>query len=314
MARTHTTKKRTKKKPRTRSGGGAGTESESGAWRAEDWYDHPLWYDIVHSPGTTAEVDGLERIEKRFCLPRPEGGRAGRKRVWLEPACGSGRYLRVAAARGRAVVGLDLNPRMIAFARAMMEQRRLKADLRVGDMTKVPVLGPEVAPAGGGGADFAFCLINSVRHLPTDAAMLAHLRSMFRAVRPGGVYCVGLGLTHYGAEFASEEVFSGSRSGTKVVQLAQFIPPEPGSRFEPIVNHLMVTKGKKEEHLDNTYRLRCYSGAQWAALLARTDWEMAGVVDEEGEDAVMLGGHMWKQPTVSAYGIFVLRRPLKKPS
>lgn len=204
------------------------------------------------------------------------------------------------------MVGLDLNPRMITFARAMVEQRRLNAHLSVGDMTQVPTPDPSIAPCG---ADFAFCLINSVRHLPTDAAMLAHLRSMFRAVRPGGVYCVGMGLTHYGAEFASEEVFSGSRAGVKVVQLAQFIPPEPGSRFEPIVNHLMVTTGKREEHLDNSYRLRCYSGAQWAAVLARTDWEVAGVVDEEGNDAVMLDGDMWKQPSVSAYGIFVLRRP-----
>lgn len=276
-----------------------------------DWYDHPLWYDIVHWPGTHAEVDGLEAIEQRFCLPSPTKPPRRHKRLWLEPACGSARYLRVAAARGRNVIGLDLNPRMIDYARAEFRKRNLKGDLRVGDMTRIEPPPRELAPQGAGGADFAFCLINSIRHLPTDAAMLAHLRSMYAALRPGGIYAVGLGLTHYNAEFASEEIFKATRKGKKVVQLAQFIPPAPNSRLEPIINHLTITTGKTEHHLDNTYNLRCYNGTQWAALLAKTKWQVAGVVDEEGNDAPILSDGRWKQPNVSAYGIFVLQKPLK---
>ena len=286
-------------------------EQQTHPWRSEDWYDHPLWYDIVHWPDTPREVDGLERIEKRFCLWRAASDRGRRRRVWLEPACGSGRYLRAAAARGRRVAGIDLNPRMVEFANAMMRKRGLEGDIRVGDMTRVPGAGERRSPIPAHGADFAFCLINSVRHLPTDAAMLAHLRSMYFAVRPGGVYCVGLGLTHYSAEFASEAVFSGRRGGTRVHQVAQFIPPVKGSRFETIVNHLTITRDGGERHLDNSYRLRCYSGAQWAGIVAKTRWKLVGVADEDGEDAVMLSGGAWKKPTVCAYGVFVLRRPLR---
>lgn len=277
-----------------------------------DWYDHPLWYDIVHWPGTHAEVDGLEAIERRFCLPNPDESpvaRRRRKRVWLEPACGSGRYLRVAAARGRAVVGIDLNPKMIAYARAEFRKRALTGDLRVGDMTKIEPPKKSLAPHG---ADFAFCLINSIRHLPNDKAMLAHLRSMWESLRPGGVYCVGMGLTHYGAEFPSEAVFKATRAGVRVIQMAQFIPPTPGSRDEPILNHLTVSRGGAERHHDNTYNLRCYSGKQWAAILRKTKWEVVGVVDEEGHDAPMLAGDRWQRPDVAAYGLFVLRKPLKK--
>lgn len=286
-------------------------ERKNQGWHSEDWYDRPLWYDIVHWPDTASEVDGLERIERRFCLGRTASDRGRRRRVWLEPACGSGRYLRAAAARGRGVVGIDLNPKMVAFANEMMRKRGLEGDIRVGDMTRVPGAGEGGSPIPSHGADFSFCLINSIRHLPTDAAMLGHLRSMYGAVRPGGVYCVGLGLTHYGAEFASEAVFSGRRGGTRVHQLAQFIPPEKGSRFETIVNHLTISRGGEERHLDNSYRLRCYSGAQWAAILSKTGWKVVGVVDEAGEDAVMMSRGAWKRPTVSAYGVFVLRRGVR---
>ena len=62
----------------------------------ERLYDDPAVYDILHTPGTAREIDVLEFIEATCGQP---GGR------WYEPACGTGRYLRVAAGRGRRVGG-----------------------------------------------------------------------------------------------------------------------------------------------------------------------------------------------------------------
>ncbi|MBK7403044.1 MAG: class I SAM-dependent methyltransferase [Phycisphaerales bacterium] len=76
-------------------------------------YDDPEIYDILHAPGTRAEVDGLEAIEGRYV----DRSRCGGARRWLEPACGSGRYIREAARRGIEAVGFDLSPGMIEYAR-----------------------------------------------------------------------------------------------------------------------------------------------------------------------------------------------------
>ena len=60
-----------------------------------DWYRLPAWYDILHAAGTAEEVDGLEAIASRWVRPASRGPMR-----WLEPACGTGRYLRVIAGRG----------------------------------------------------------------------------------------------------------------------------------------------------------------------------------------------------------------------
>ena len=80
-------------------------------------YTDPAVYDILHARGTAAEVDGLERMAARV--------RSGRARqTWLEPACGTARYLRLAARRGRRTVGFDLSPVMIATPTARIATYR----------------------------------------------------------------------------------------------------------------------------------------------------------------------------------------------
>src|SRR5262245_25273800 len=86
-------------------------------------YDHPVLYDIIHAPGTGREVDGLEKIHRRHVGPatrRPAAGRPQRP-VWLEPFCGTARHLRVAAARGISVIGVDRSAAMLGYARRRLE-------------------------------------------------------------------------------------------------------------------------------------------------------------------------------------------------
>lgn len=277
------------------------TPKPSPTWARQDWYDHPLVYDIVHTPGTAKEMTGLERMFRRFGTP-PASRRTAL--TVLEPACGSGRFLRVAAARGHRVIGLDLNPRMIDFARDQFKRRGLDGELHVADMSKFDLTGLRVPYRSG--ADLAFCLINSIRHLRSDAQLDAHLRCMAAAVRPGGIYAVGISLTHYGAEFPTEEVFEGRRGGCRVVQLAQFLPPE--ARFERVLNHLTITTPAGEHHLDNAFELRAYSGSQWKRAVDRSPFHVVGVVDEDAHDAVVLGtDDAWKRSNVMGYGIFILK-------
>lgn len=257
--------------------GGVGVQERpagAGSISGHDWYDEPTVYDILHAPGTPEEVDGLERIESRFAGP---GARRGGRR-WFEPACGSGRYLREAWRRGIGVAGIDLSPAMIGYARAWFDRRGGSAELIAGDMTGFTLKRR---------AGFAFCMINSLRHLMNDRQMLAHFACVARALRPGGVYAVGIEMCRYGRGFASEDIWEGRRGPCRVQQVVQYEPPERRSRAERVISHLVVTTPGSRRHLDTAYTLRSYDEGQWARLLARSALREIGVCDPSGDEALL---------------------------
>jgi SAM-dependent methyltransferase len=145
-----------------------------------DWYDTPRWYDLVFEPGTRREGSFLLAMSRRH-------GRGEARRV-LEPACGSGRLVVDLARRGLEVEGFDLNERMLDAARAKLARRGLRADLRAGDMARVPS-GPAV--------DLAHCLVSTFKYLLDERSARAHLAGVARRLAPGGVYVLGLHLTDY---------------------------------------------------------------------------------------------------------------------
>jgi SAM-dependent methyltransferase len=249
-------------------------------------------YDILHAPGTAAEVAGLRRMARRFAGTPAQNG------VWLEPACGTGRYLCAAAERGARCFGFDSSPEMVTFARRQLAEvmeahpQALPGRIYQADMTSF---------RGGLGrtrADFAFNLINTIRHLEDDAAMLAHLGEMAKVLRPEGVYAVGLSTSAYGMESPSEDVWEGTRRGTRVKQVVEFVPPKRG-RFEQVYSHLVITRKRdgnaEEEHRDSSYRLRCYSTDQWLRLIERSAMELVSIVDEDGQTikAPVFGYAIW---------------------
>lgn len=252
------------------------------------FYDDPEVYDILHEPGTASDVRAVERIRRRYA---PEAG--GR---WLEPACGTGRYVLHAAARGVDAVGFDLSPAMIAFARRRARVTRARARFFVADMEHFDQ-GRRLGRFG-----VVFNLINTIRHLGSDAAMVRHLDAVGRVLEPGGVYAVGLSLCAYGLEGPTEDVWRGSRAGVRVTQVVQYLPPAGGrgeaARTERVISHLTIRHGREESHRDSTYALRGYNLAQWRKLTADAGWRIAGVTDGAGAEA---------RPAEPGYFIFVLR-------
>lgn len=243
------------------------------------FYDDPSVYDVLHTPGTAAEVDGLERVARRFASCKP-----ALANTWLEPACGSGRYLRVAARRGRRVIGFDLSPAMIEYAARHVRPagKGPAPSLFVGDMTAF--VGDRCPP---GCAGFAFNLINSFRHLMTDHDALRHLEQIALALAPGGVYAIGMSPALYGLEPPTEDVWTGARGQRRVTQVVQFEPPQGrsgGARVERVVSHITVTTPRGTTHLDSRYGLRTYSMEQWLALLERSPMALVGQADAEGAD------------------------------
>ena len=255
-----------------------------------DFYDDPAVYDVLHTPGTAREVDGLEHIAHRFATSRI--GKNGA--VWLEPACGSGRYLRVIAGRGGRAVGMDLNEGMIAYARARAERAGLspRSRYKVGDMTRMQ----DCVPAAS--IDIAFCLINSIRHLPTAPAMHAHLAGVRKALKPGGIYVVGLSTSRAEWEFATEDVWEARRGGLAVRQVVQYEPPATArGRTERVVSHLTLTTASHVREVTSVYELRTWRLEPWRKMIASAGLELVGVVDEDGEAI---------EAPVCGYGVWVL--------
>jgi SAM-dependent methyltransferase len=134
-------------------------------------YSAPRLYEIAFDLNRKGEVDFLVHCFRRFARRRV-------RRV-LDIACGTGPHLLRLAARGYRMSGLDLSSETIEFLRERVVRRGLEADLAVGDMTDFRLGEP---------VDAAICMQDSQGHLLTNEQIVAHLRSVARALRPGGVY------------------------------------------------------------------------------------------------------------------------------
>lgn len=134
-------------------------------------YRAPRLYEIAFDLNRKAEVDFLVHCFRRFAR-RPV------RRV-LDIACGTGPHLIRLAERGFQMSGLDLSPRNIAFVRRRLADRGHAGELVVGDMTDFRLARP---------VDAAICMQDSQGHLLTNDELLAHLRSVARSLRPGGLY------------------------------------------------------------------------------------------------------------------------------
>ncbi|MBZ0172428.1 MAG: class I SAM-dependent methyltransferase [Phycisphaerales bacterium] len=257
-------------------------------------YDDAMAYDILHTPGTAEELDGLERAAATHVRTRSQRQR------WIEPACGSGRSVRLAAARGTPIVGFDMNPAMVVYANDRLHRVGLgrHASVCAADMRTFA----DTGVCEPGSIDFAFNTINTIRHLMTDADMLTHLGQIHRVLRAGGVYAVGLSTCLYGCEQPTEDTWSARRGRVGVSQTVQYVPPtgpRGGARVERVFSHVVIERPAGVTHSDSTYRLRTYSLNQWISLIQRSPLEWIETADHAGSPI---------EPTESGYRLFLLRR------
>ncbi len=224
-----------------------------------DWYETPLYYDIVFEEGTQQEADFLEGVWRRYVRSRGQ-------RV-LEPACGSGRLLVELARRGFDVAGFDLSEAMIGFAERRFERAGQRGGLRVGRMEDFQY--PHHF-------DLAFCLVSTFKYLLTAEAADAHLRCMAEALKPGGVYALGLHLSDYGDRRTSRERWVGRRDGIEVVCNIQGWPADRHSRRERVRSRLVVTTEAGVRRYETQWQFRTYDLGELCALLeAHPAFELA---------------------------------------
>lgn len=223
-------------------------------------YDFPTYYDLVFGSDTAAEMQFLEKCFQRFV--------EGKVRRVFEPACGTGRLIYRMGRLGLEVGGIDLNEKAIKYCNRRLERMKLKGRAMVGDMTDFAVKRPY---------DAAFNTINSFRHLQTEAGARGHLEAMSRAVRPGGIYALGLHLTPTRGETTDHESWSARRGQLSINTYMWPIEKDPKKRLEKFGIRFDVYKPTEMLRIEDALELRSYTARQFQQLLASVAsvWEIS---------------------------------------
>jgi SAM-dependent methyltransferase len=219
-----------------------------------DWYEAPLYYDIVFEEDTEQEGTFLETMLKLH------GKTRGRRT--LEPACGSGRLVEEMARRGYPVTGFDISKPSLQFARERLQAAGHRAQLRQARMEDFRF---------AASFDLAHCFVSTFKYLLTEDAATQHLQSIQRALKPGGLYVLGFHLSDYDDLSRSRERWVGQRRNVEVVCNIQSWPPDRRTRLERVRSRLRVKKRGQAEELryETSWWFRTYDARQFKRLLKR---------------------------------------------
>lgn len=237
-------------------------------------YDYPKYYDLVFGSDWKAEFDFLEGVfAKHAAFPRK-----GKVCRLLEPACGTGRLMYRFGKAGYTVYGNDLNAKAVAFCNQRLERHGLKPTAVVGDMSDFALadFGARTKPF-----DAAFNTINSFRHLPSEQAAEGHLRCVADAIRPGGLYVLGLHLTPArGEPVSDEESWAARRGALSVISHMWSEGVDRRRRVETVGMSFDVYTPSRSFRLIDQSAFRTYTARQMADLIDRVGhWDIASVYD-----------------------------------
>jgi SAM-dependent methyltransferase len=219
--------------------------------RQVNWYDYPSYYDLAFRSETRREADFIEAACRKYC-PFPA-------RRLLEPACGTGRLVVELAARGYELTGFDLARPPLSYLRRRLARRRLRATLFEGDMADFRVDRP---------IDAAFCPVNTFRHLLSEEAARSHLECIAAALRPGGIYVLGLHLLPPDASEDDCERWTERQGRTQVTVTLRVLETDRRRRIERLRVSLLARDNGEEIRLRDEFSFRMYTARQFRTLLS----------------------------------------------
>ena len=240
-----------------------------------NWYDLPKYYDLSVADETAGELAFLQGAAARFLDPATSKQPL---RV-LEPACGTGRLTEALAKHGFQVTAFDLNQTMVEFTQQRIAKQRSVGSR--GGKTTTQVFQADMAHfAIPQPADIGVCLLDSFRHLLTEDDARAHLHCMARAVRPGGIYLLGLHLLPPDADLECTERWTNQAGKTHITTTLRVMSSSRKARLEQIRISLLVREGKRVARYRDEFPLRMYTAAQLKSLVASVpEWSIAEVYD-----------------------------------
>lgn len=199
------------------------------------------------------EIRFLKKAFKRF-------GEGPIQRI-IEPACGSGRLVYRLAQLGYDVAGFDLNENALEFLRNRLARKKLKANVFKANMVDFKADKPY---------DVALNTYNTFRHLLSDEDALAHLRCVVKALRPGGLFFLGLHVMPPDADDHCVERWKGKTGRTEISFKLEVVEWKRRLRHETLRVSMTIRKGtQKAVRVQTDMTLRSYTLAQLKKLLAQ---------------------------------------------
>ncbi len=194
------------------------------------------------------------------------------KRIF-EPGCGSGRLVVEMAKRGYDVTALDLSQPMLDYLAKQLKQKKLSAELVLGDMTSMDFKRK---------FDSVFCTFNTFRHLISEDDALAHLRSVAKNLKKGGLYILGFHLIPMDADPECTERWKAKDGGTNLSCTLRVIDFDRKRRQEMLRISIKATnKNGTVERIRSEFPLRIYTPAQAKRMLKKVEdvLEIAAIYD-----------------------------------
>lgn len=223
-----------------------------------DWYDTPHFYDIIFDEDTATEATFLEVMHLRHGKGNGKPGRV------LEPACGSGRLILEMAKRGWRVSGFDQSEAMLEYARERLKEAHLRARLWADRMENFSL------PQSAKPFDLAHCLVSTFKYLNKESDAACFLERVSEALKPGGIFVLGLHLTNYQKPTITHERWVAERDGVKVTCNTRTWPVDKRTRFEPLRSRLKIELPDGSLRQQETHwKFRTYSAFQLRALLRK---------------------------------------------
>ncbi|MFH5804739.1 class I SAM-dependent methyltransferase [Alienimonas sp. DA493] len=217
-------------------------------------YDFPKYYDLVFGSDWKAEYDFLRECFDKY--------RPGEVKTTFEPACGTGRLMVKLGKAGYEVAGNDLNEKAVAFCNARLKRHGLPETAVVGDMADFQLKQP---------VDVCFNMINSFRHLGSEEEAQSHLNCVADALKPGGLYLLGLHLTPEDDDWEGEETWHARRGQLSIISDLRTTDFDRTKRVETLGMTFHVTTPTRSFVMRDTMHYRTYTKREMAELFEAVD-------------------------------------------
>lgn len=227
-----------------------------------NWYNLPTYYDVSFSHEMREELLFLKAVFKKYC-------KAARPKL-LEPACGTGRLIMPMVRAGFDCTGFDLNENALNYLKEKLARNQLKANIFEKDMVDFQIRGKRF--------DIAYCTVDTFRHLLKEKEAVQHLEHVAEALKPGGVYILGLHL------ISKQEVtdrvirWTAKRGRLTVKTTMQMLALNKSNRTETLKVILETASQRNKlnpngqgDKFESVYKLRTYTLKQFQKLVTSTN-------------------------------------------
>ncbi len=191
----------------------------------------------------------------------------------VEPACGTGRFLRSFPQYGYCITGYDSNLTMAAYARKKIAEAELQdmAMVLVSDMKSARFQRP---------FDAAFNSINSIGYLLSDKDVISHFANTGDSLKKNGIYIVHLNCAHDTDSYDRNE-WGMERDGIRVKTTWRIKKEDRQQKLCHQIGSMQINDHDKEILLEDHHTLRLWFFEDLKNLTRRSGrFKLEAIYDE----------------------------------